>query len=103
MAHPGSGAGNARPRRFRANANFGLERPEHFLDHLGIPLETTRTLAPHGHPALFVALQPVPEAEGYRSVVAVVTRYGEDFSIGNKCDPALFEQVLASVHLFEPE
>jgi hypothetical protein len=45
----------------------------------------------------------VAEAEEYRSVVAVVTPYGENLIIGSRCDPALFEQVLASVRFFEPE
>ncbi len=56
-----------------------------------------------GHPALFVQLQPVPEAEGYRSVVAVVTPYGESLTIGGKCDPVLFGEALASLRFFEPE
>lgn len=40
---------------------------------------------------------------GYRSVVAVVAPYGENLTLGSKCDAVLFEQILTSVRFFEPE
>ena len=85
-----------------ANANFGMTTPDEFLDHLEIPVEMTRTLLLDGQRALFVGLQPVPEAQGYRSVVAVVTPYGENLTIGNRGDAAVFEQALATLRFFEP-
>lgn len=85
-----------------ANANFGMKDPEEFLQHLGPPMAFTRTLTLDGQRALFVQLQDVPEAERYNSVVAVVTPYGENLTIGSRCDPILFEQVLSTIHFFKP-
>ena len=85
-----------------ANANFGMTTPDEFLDHLEIPVEMTRTVTLDGQRALFVGLQPVPEAQGYRSVVAIVTPYGENLTVGNRGDSAVFRQALATLRFFEP-
>ena len=85
-----------------ANANFGMKEPEEFLLHLGPPAVLTQTLYLDGQPALYVELAAVPEAEDYESVVAVMTSYGENLTIGSRCDPVLFEQILSTAHFFKP-
>lgn len=87
-----------------ANASFDppMRTPVDFLDHLGPPVLMTETLTLDGLPALLVRLQPVPEAEEFHSVVAVVTSDGRGLTIGGKGDPVIFNQVLTTIRFFVP-
>jgi hypothetical protein len=84
------------------NAGFPMSTPTDFLNYLGPPVLRTETLVLDGQPALYVHLQSVPEAEGYHSVVAVITPDGRGLTIGNKSDPLIFEQVLTTIRFFSP-
>lgn len=80
----------------------GLKQASDFLDDVGSRAAMTKTLSLDGQPAVFVQIRDPASFEGYTSVVAVVTPDGRGLTIGNKTDPALFEQVLDSVRFFKP-
>ncbi len=84
------------------NAGFPMEGPADFLVHLGLPTVATETLTLDGQPALYVELGPSPAAEGYRSVVVVITPDGRGLTLGNRTDRETFERAVHTVRFFTP-
>jgi len=77
--------------------------PEDYLEHLQAPLLSSESITVDGLPALRVRLEPVPDMAGFNTIIAVIRPGGKNLTIGSRGDPAVLDQVLPTIHFFEPQ